>query len=123
MYQQWHSLVARPSLVPVFCIRQVTKNGAREGRAGNKAMLYATYSHSQYNVGLFSSCRLPVSCVHVSALLHALVALKPAEHSHPLSDDSDEEAVPVASVPCWWKQPKKRNESLRSMITEKLKSK
>ena len=47
------------------------------------------------------SCRLSASCVHVSALLHALVALKPAERSHPLSDDdSDEDAVPVTSLPC-----------------------
>lgn len=79
------------------------------------------YSYSQYNVGLFFSCRLSASCVHVSALLHALVALKPAERSHPLSDDdSDEDAVPVTSLPCRWKQPKKRKSNAMEISTAKF---
>ena len=45
----------------------------------------------------------------MSALLHALVALKPAT-SNCLSgeEDSDDENAPVTSLPCQWKQPKKR---------------
>ena len=86
-------------------------------------MLYVPYLYwllILYNIGTFLCCRLSASCVHVLALLHALVALKPAEHSHLLlEDDSDEEMVPVTSLPCQWKQPKgcKLNAILMEMST------
>ena len=84
-------------------------------------MLYVPYLYWLLilcNIGTFLCCRLSASCVHVSALLHALVALKPAEHSHPLlDDDSDEEMVPVASLPCQWKQPKGHKSNAMEMST------
>ena len=45
----------------------------------------------------------------MSALLHALVALKPVTSSCLFEEeDSDDENVPVTSLLCQWKQPKKR---------------
>ena len=53
--------------------------------------------------------RLSASCVHVSALLYALVALKPSVQScMPSGDDSDEDSLPVTSPLCQWKLPRKR---------------
>ena len=84
-------------------------------------MLHVPYSYwllILYNLGTFLCCRLSASCVHVLVLLHALVALKPAEHSHPLlDDDSDEEKVPVTSLPCQWKQPKGHKSNAMEMST------
>lgn len=55
--------------------------------------------------------RLSASCVHVSALLHALVALKPGVQSCGAEEesdvDSDEDSTPVTSLLCQWKPPKK----------------
>ena len=65
-------------------------------------------------------CRESASCTHISALLHALVAMRPATVSEiPVkapsaihnSDDDDIEGLPVTSFPCQWKQPRKRKES------------
>lgn len=53
---------------------------------------------------------LSASCVHVSALLHALVALKPTVIMQE-DEDSDEESPPVTSLPCQWKPPRKRREA------------
>ena len=65
-------------------------------------------------------CRLSASCTHVSALLHALVAMTPTEflqHPIPSSETTSDETenLPVASYPCQWKQPKKRKESTLRM--------
>ena len=52
---------------------------------------------------------MSASCVHVSALLHALVALKPGHDMH--CDDSDmdsDEEQPCTSTLCQWKRPRKR---------------
>ncbi len=57
------------------------------------------------------SCRLSASSAHVSALLHALVALKPTVPSCMSGEDSDEENPPVTSLPCQWKPPRKRKAS------------
>lgn len=59
------------------------------------------------------TCRKSASCTHISALLHALVALTPVPFPVPSSvpDDEDAESVPVTSLPCQWKQPRKRKES------------
>ena len=55
------------------------------------------------------------SRTHVSALLHALVAITPTRFllQSNLSTDTeeDEEALPVTSYACQWKAPRKRKES------------
>ena len=59
-------------------------------------------------------CRLSASCTHISALLHALVAMTPSEFlQQPSGDPSgdDNERLPCTSYPCLWKKPKKRKES------------
>lgn len=64
--------------------------------------------------------RKSASCTHVSALLHALVSLttprfqvQPADL--PGVSYSDEEAIPITSLACQWKPPKKRKESTMTM--------
>ena len=60
---------------------------------------------------LLSFCRESASCTHVSAvLLHALVAMSPPQLTGPRRDDTggDDEALPVTSFACTWKQPRKR---------------
>ena len=48
----------------------------------------------------------------MSALLHALVAMKPTLPSCMSGeDDSDEENLPVTSLSCQWKPPRKRKAS------------
>ena len=49
-----------------------------------------------YGVLVLRLCRLSASCVHVSALLYALVALTPIVDAR---DDSDDKQ-PVTSLPC-----------------------
>ena len=63
------------------------------------------------NKWIFFDCRLSACCVHVSALLHALVALKPS-NGFLLSDENDEESVPVTSQPCERRQPRIINVSI-----------
>ena len=48
-------------------------------------------------------CTLSASCVHVSALLHAVVALTPNVDA---CDDHDDD-LSVTSLPCKWKVPQK----------------
>ena len=60
------------------------------------------------------TCRQSACCTQISAILHALVALHPMEFpTQQISNDSDdeEESVPVTSLACQWKCPKKRKES------------
>ena len=65
-----------------------------------------------YNYYTFSSCyRKSVTCTHVSALLHALVAMTPT-HLKPGPSRCDvDEDLPVTSYPCQWKEPRKRKQS------------
>ena len=49
--------------------------------------------------------------LHVSALLHALVALKPGKQCCETEEESDEESQPVISLSCQWKPPRKRKAS------------
>ena len=71
----------------------------------------------------FITYRQSECCTHISALLHALAALCPTSFptladstntsstsSDPVSNDEDE-VVPVTSVLCQWKPPKKRKVS------------
>lgn len=62
-----------------------------------------------------SLCRQSSCCTHISALLHALVALQPTKFPLQLINDNDssseEEALPITSLACQWKPPKKRKES------------
>ena len=56
------------------------------------------------------------SCTHISAVLHALTALKPSSFDlspnlPPAECNDDDLEVPVTSLPCQWKPPKKRKES------------
>ena len=62
---------------------------------------------------LLSFCRESASCTHVSAVLHALVAMSPPQLSGPRRDDTggDDEALPITSFTCIWKPPRKRKES------------
>ena len=62
--------------------------------------------------------RESASCTHISALLHALVAMRPGpESGTPVSaplttgDSDDDENLPVMSFTCQWKAPRKRKES------------
>jgi hypothetical protein len=54
------------------------------------------------------------SCTHVSALLHALLSLTAhrigSVHNQE-DNDSDNEALPITSYLCQWKQPRSRKES------------
>ena len=64
--------------------------------------------------------RKSASCTHVSALMHALVAMTQSEFKLqqvvPMSRAEDEEeALPITSYPCQWKPPKKRKESNMQM--------
>lgn len=61
--------------------------------------------------------RRSASCTHVSAVLHALVAMT-VKHfqvqpslSSTLDADGDSDAMPITSYLCQWKVPKKRKES------------
>lgn len=65
-------------------------------------------------------CRLSASCVHVSALLHALVAMKPSNQD-PVStdDDSQDEATPCTSVLCAWNVPKEPALKMSDTVFEK----
>lgn len=61
-----------------------------------------------------STSRQSACCTHVSALLHALAALTPT--SFPSEErgsnlTNNEEAIPVTSLPCQWKAPRKRKDS------------
>ena len=54
------------------------------------------------------------SCTHVSALLHALTALCPTSftpYNEDSSFDDSDEVVPITSLQCQWKPPRKRKES------------
>ena len=59
--------------------------------------------------------RKSASCTHISAVLHALSALKPSfdlRQNLPLAECNDDDPeVPVTSLLCQWKPPKKRKES------------
>ena len=57
-------------------------------------------------------CRKSASCTHISALLHALVALTPQEiGQHAIDDNATDEALPVTSFICKWNAPRKRKDS------------
>ena len=55
--------------------------------------------------------------MHVSALLHALVALTPDVHCSESDESSDEEATPCTSLPCQWKPPRKRKATAQLVST------
>ena len=55
-------------------------------------------------------CRKSASCTHISAVLHTLCALAPATfpvQATSALDEGDNDEVPVTSLPCQWKAPKK----------------
>ncbi len=66
---------------------------------------------------MYNTCRLSASCVHVSALLHALVALRPGTLPGNDEAESDEECQPCTSVSCQWKPPKKRKSMAMQVST------
>lgn len=58
--------------------------------------------------------RMSSSCTHVSALLHAITALCPTSftpYNKDSSFDDSDEVVPITSLQCQWKPPRKRKES------------
>ena len=62
--------------------------------------------------------------MHVSGLLHALVAMNPSKHL-PVAIDAcgdEEEAIPVTSLLCQWKQPRKQKEKALKIGEAVLKS-
>ena len=90
--------------------------------------MYITHTYIQWcflfsiilllNFGNDSSilfCSQSASCVHVSGLLHALVAMNPgpfhAQRTDELQDDEEETPLPITSYACQWKMPCKRKES------------
>ena len=77
----------------------------------------------------FYCCRKSASCTHVSALLHALMALSPSMYNEKKLDENDsdresgsdgETPLPVTSYPCKWKLPCKRKESNLKMSEAKF---
>ncbi len=73
-----------------------------------------TFQQNLSRVSFYHVYRQSSSCTHISALLHALVALHPTEFPSQqtgVNSNSEEEAVPVTSLACQWKPPKKRKES------------
>ena len=71
-------------------------------------------------------CRLSASCVHVSALLHALVQMcckdgTPILTSDDGAHDEDEKADPVTSLACRWIQPRKQKEEVLKMSDAQFK--
>ena len=69
---------------------------------------------------LFIFSRLSASCTHVSAVLQALASIKsvPFNLTNPTvhhTSDLDATEVPVTSLPCVWKAPKKRKQSTMCM--------
>ena len=119
---------------------QTHKNGIRGGGGGGGGMnLYINtrifkFQWGQTNLGeeLFRERNKPctylliilaffhrqsASCTHVSALLHALVALTPIQFTAPSSSDplvdaeESTDSLPITSYPCVWKAPKKRKQS------------
>lgn len=85
---------------------------------------------------LLFSYRKSAGCTHVSAVLHALCALAPAafqvqpNHSPANIDEGGDDSVPVTSLLCQWKAPKKgrkvhlqyQKPDLKSMIVPNLQS-
>ena len=55
--------------------------------------------------------RKSATCTHVSALLHALVAMTPTHLKPGRSRYDVDEDLPVTSYPCQWKEPCKRKQS------------
>ena len=59
--------------------------------------------------------RNSASCTHVSALLHALVSLTSPQFqispNESTAMDHLADEIPITSLPCQWKAPKKRKES------------
>ena len=59
---------------------------------------------------------MSASCTHVSALLHTLAALNSSTFqlnpNLPSIGDPEEEQTPVTSLPCQWKPPKARKDSM-----------
>ena len=65
------------------------------------------------NLHIHTLFRESACCTHISALLHALVAINQPYFFAVSSEDVDdeEEIVPATSLPCKWKAPKKHKES------------
>lgn len=61
------------------------------------------------------SHRLSASCVHISALLHALKDLSPClfplRATLPVMSNSETSEIPCTSLPCTWNKPRKRKEA------------
>ena len=66
-------------------------------------------------------CRMSASCTHVSALLHALAALSSTSFqlqpnlpstSSTETEATETEPTPVTSLPCQWKAPKAKKDSI-----------
>ena len=53
----------------------------------------------------------------MSALLHALVALKPGMQCSEIEEESDDESPPVTSLLCQWKPPRKRKATAMQVST------
>ena len=67
-------------------------------------------------------CRLSASCVHVSAILHALVSLNPSSTPNPSTvvPTASDASVPITSMINRWKPPRKRKESSLMMSEAKF---
>ena len=88
-------------------------------------LLHTKSSQAYYNMPTYLymcthlPCRMSASCTHVSGLLHALVAMSPAEVDRwvpcpgRVSDGDSEcqDPLPITSFMCQWKMPRKRKES------------
>ena len=62
-------------------------------------------------ISILSINRKSASCTHVSAVLHALASICPTSFSLKPTVHSAEDQVPVTSLPCQWKPPRKRKQS------------
>ena len=65
-----------------------------------------------------------MTCTHVSALLHALVALCLKEFQTtiaiPAESEQEEEVLPITSYACWWKRPCQRKQSMLKVSDAKF---
>jgi len=102
-----------------------------ECAAGHVIEIFCTSTYNVVHVlpypNVFSLYRGSASCTHISALLHALVAMKPSPDAATTSPDAattstntpltagdsddEDDSLPVTSYACQWKAPKKRKES------------
>lgn len=102
---------------PDFChVRCTMKPSMKPGVYKVYVLLQKEHEYAAKKATCECAAGNSASCTHISAILHALVALCPSltpfqdgSSSHVVGDT--EESLPVTSFLCQWKQPRKRKDS------------